>query len=261
MQIIPPPVRWGIPHAAAVVGLFPVVLGSGYLLLLTGAASPTEAFTFGLGMVGYAAFLTALVVISRRLGLGRVRTDYGFGIEPIDLAIGLGIAVLAKLGAIVVGVLVIATTGRTPSSSNLVLSGDPLWIWLIGGLMATLVGPIVEELVFRGIVLRAVRYRVLRGRRATPREQPAPPSLQRRASAIAILVSSVAFAALHLAQAPGDLALFLVLGFSTLIVGVLHAVITIVTGRLGAAMVSHVLYNGSSVLLQVLLAGSLPGAS
>lgn len=260
MQIIPPPVRWGIPHAVIVVALIPVALGAGYLLLFAGIGDGGDAFTFVLGMAGYAAVVVALIVIARRLGLGRLRTDYGFGIEPVDLAIGLGIAVVAKLGTLAVGLIVVVVTGTPPRSGNLVLGDDPLWLLLTGGLLATFVGPVVEELMFRGILLRAIRYRVLRGPRSAPLPQPAPRSVQTRASALAILVSSAAFAVLHLSQAPGDLALFLVLGLGTFLVGVLHAVITIVTGRLGAAMVSHVLFNGSSVLLQVLLAGSPPAA-
>lgn len=261
MQILPPPVRWGIPHAALVVVLIPVVLGLGFLWIGIGLPVDPDPFTFVLGMIGYGSVVAALVVISRRRGLGRLRTDYGFGIQPIDLAIGFGIAVAAKVATIVIGVIVVVGTGAQPQSGNLMLGTDPLWIVLTGGLMATLIGPIIEELAFRGILLRAVRYRILRGPRSAPLDQPAPPHLQRRASAVAIVVSSAAFAVLHLSQAPGDLALFLVLGLGTFVVGVLHGVITIVTGRLGAAMVSHVLFNGSSVLLQVLLAGSLPAGA
>ena len=116
----------------------------------------------------------------------------------------------------------------------------------------TLLGPFVEELLFRGLILRATRYAILRGRhRARP--QPAPRRIQVRAAVVAVLVNSALFAGLHLYQAPGDPALFISLALVTLTVGILHSVIVIVTGRLGAAIVSHVVGNGIAVALQFAL--------
>ncbi|MEO8263831.1 MAG: CPBP family intramembrane glutamic endopeptidase [Pseudolysinimonas sp.] len=261
MNLIPPLVRWGIPDAVAVFLVTPLYLGIVLGLQALGVRGDSEALSFALGLLFYAALAGVVVVASRARGQRSLRADFGLAFKPVDLAIGLGIAVLAKIATVVFGIVVYVFGGELPKSGNFVLGTDPLWIVLTGVLLGSLIAPFVEELVFRGLILRAVRYRVLRGRRAAPHPHPAPQGVQVRAVVLGILISSTAFAVLHLYQAPGDPALFAVLALSTFTVGVFHAVITVVTGRLGPAIVSHILFNGSGVVLQVLLAGSLPGAT
>jgi membrane protease YdiL (CAAX protease family) len=256
-----PNVRWGIPDAVVAFLIIPAVLGATFGYAALRLPGDRDAISFGVGLFAYLALVALLVVISRRRGLGSLRADFGAWFKPIDLAIGLGIAVLAKIATIVIGLFVIVVGGAPPLSGNFMIGDNPLWIVLTGVLLGSLVGPLVEELVFRGLILRAVRYRVLRGPRSAPNPQPAPQRVQVRAVVFAILVSSAGFALLHLYQAPGDPALFAILALGTFTIGVFHGVITVVTGRLGAAMVSHVLFNGSSVALQILLAGSLPALS
>ena len=262
MNEVVPPVRWGVLAAVIVFLLTPV-----YLLLVFGYSAlrlPGDplVLSFGLGLLFYGVLVAALIVISRGYGLRSLRADFGFAFRPVDIPIGIGIAILGKMLTLVFTLAVFVIGGELPKSGNLDLGDDPLTIVLLGLVLGTLVAPLVEELVFRGLILRAVRYRVLRGRRAHPYPQPAPQNVQLRAVMLAILISSAAFAVLHLYQAPGDPALFAVLALGTFTVGLLHGVITVVTGRLGAAIVSHVVFNGSGVLLQVLLSGSVPpGAS
>jgi uncharacterized protein len=209
-------------------------------------------FSFCFGLVTYAAFLAVLVLASRRKGLGTLAADFGLRFQPIDIPIGIGAAITAKVAAIVIGALAITITGQSPNTSNLQLSSDPLWIVLNGVVIATLVAPFVEELVFRGLVLRSVRNVMLRTRAG----HPAPTEQRRRAAvALAILLSAGAFAALHLVQAT-SLTMLLVLGGATFAVGIINATLAIVTGRLGAAIITHVLYNGSSVVLALLLSAS-----
>jgi membrane protease YdiL (CAAX protease family) len=117
-------------------------------------------------------------------------------------------------------------------------------------IIVSIVAPVVEELVFRGLILRSVRNFVLRrGER-----RGAVTSATRRSAVFwAVLVSSVTFAALHLAQAD-SLVMLIVLGGSTLAVGVINALVAIRTGRLGAPILTHVLYNGSSVAIALAIA-------
>ena len=261
MNLIPPLVRWGIPDAVAVFLVTPayvlIVLG----LQALGVTGDSEALSFGFGLLFYAALVGVVIYASFARGQHSLRADFGLAFKPVDLAIGLGLAVLGKIATVAVGIIVYAVGGEMPKSGNFMIGTDPLWIVLTGVLLGSLIAPFVEELVFRGLIMRAVRFRVLRGRRSAPHAQPAPRNVQVRAVVVAILVSSAAFAVLHLYQAPGDPALFAVLAIGIFIVGIFHAVITVVTGRLGPAIVSHILFNGSGVLLQVLLAGSLPGAT
>jgi membrane protease YdiL (CAAX protease family) len=171
----------------------------------------------------------------------------------VDIAIGLGIGILVRIITVIEGLIVVAIAGRGPTRGNVAFGTDPLWIVLNGVLVAALLGPVVEELVFRGLVLRAVRWAVLRGRRRSPRPQPADPRVRHGAAVLAVTVSAVLFAGLHLYEAIGDSVLLITLGLFTLTAGILHGVITIATGRLGPAIIAHITVNASSVLFWVLL--------
>jgi len=251
----PAGVRWGLPDAAVVLALFvvTVLLGIGYLLLHLPARREPFELTFGL--LAYGILFAALVVISRRRGLKSLAADFGLRFRPVDLAIGLGIGILVRILTLIEALAVVAIAGKAPTRSNVDLGTDPLWIILNGIVVAALIAPVVEELIFRGLVLRAVRWAILRGRRRSPRPQPATPTVRGWAAVLAVAVSSLLFAAAHLYEAIGDPILLITLALFTLTAGVFHGVITIATGRLGPAIVAHVVLNGSSVLLVLLLRG------
>ena len=192
--------------------------------------------------------------ISRRRGLRRLAADFGLAFRPVDLAIGLGIAVLGKIWLVISAIIAFAITGSHARSGNVDFGNDPLWITINGLLVGSLVAPIVEELVFRGLVLRAIRYAVLRGPRRSPRPQPAPEAVRRRAVAISLLVSALLFSAFHVHQTFTDPPLLIGLGLSIFGLGLLHGWVAIATGRLGSSIVSHVLFNGSAVLVMLLAA-------
>ena len=246
-------VRWGLPDAAVVLGLFAVVvlLGYGYLLLRLPAKQGPFELVFG--VIAYGLLVAALVVISRRRGLKSLRADFGLWFRPVDLAIGLGIGILVRILSVIEGLIVVAIAGKGPTRGNVDFGTDPLWIILNGFVIAALVAPVVEELVFRGLVLRAVRWAVLRGRRSSPRAQPASAPIRNGAAVLAVAVSALLFAAAHLYESIGDPILLIVLGLFTVTAGVLHGLITIATGRLGPAIIAHVVVNGSSALLVLLL--------
>jgi membrane protease YdiL (CAAX protease family) len=240
-----PRVRWGLPDVLLGLGafIFSLVLGTVVAILLQIDVDNVDAvglFSFASALLSYAAITAVVVVASRRKGLGTLAADFGLRFRPVDIAIGLGIAVAAKLVAVVIGVLAISATGHTPESGNFELSVAPLWIVLNGFLVAVVVAPFVEELFFRGLVLRAVKNRVLR-RGGTAA----------RAAVSAIVASSLGFAALHLYQSP-DVTLLIILGGSTLFLGLANSRVTLSTGRLGAAIIAHALYNGSSIVIALL---------
>lgn len=251
--VVPPAgVRWGLPDAAVVLGLIVVSLGLGMLYLFLRLPATFNVFELVFALASYGVLFAALVVISRRRGLRRLAADFGFTFRPIDLAIGLGIAVLAKIFTAISGVIAFAITGSHPRSGNVDFGHDPLWIVINGFLVASLVAPVVEELVFRGLVLRAIRYAVLRGPRRNPRPQPAPEAVRRRAIVVSLLVSAVLFSAFHVHETFTDPPLLIGLGLSIFGVGMLHGWVAIATGRLGPSIVSHVLFNGSATLLVLL---------
>lgn len=250
----PPGVRWGLPDAAVVLGLAVVALALGVVYLLLRLPTTFHVFELVFAVATYGAILGVIVVISLRRGLRSLAADFGLAFRPIDLAIGLGIAVLGKIFVLVSAGIAFAITGSLPRSGNVSFGHDPLWIVINGFLVASLLAPFVEELMFRGVLLRAVRYAVLRGPRSRPRPQPAPAAVRRRAVAISLLVSAVLFSAFHVHETFTDPPLLIGLGLGFVGVGLLHGWVTIATGRLGAAIVSHVLFNGSATLLVLLTA-------
>ena len=248
----PAGVRWGLPDAAIVTALIPVTIGLGVVYLLLHLPASLGPFTLISSGLSYGVLFAALVFVSRTRGLRRLRADFGLIFRPVDLAIGFGIAVLVRILSLIEGFVVVGIAGKGPTRGNVSFGHDPLWIIINGFLIGALVAPVVEELLFRGLVLRAVRWAILRGPWRSPRPQPADPTIRNRAAVIAVLVSAVVFSVLHLDEAIGDPVLLVTLGLFTLTAGLLHGMITVVTGRLGPAIVAHVLFNGSSVLLAIL---------
>jgi membrane protease YdiL (CAAX protease family) len=233
----PAAVRWGLKQAAAGLAAFIVVLVAANLLVLAGVIVGSDAAQFALSLVGYGVLVATVLYASRRLGQRSLARDFWLRLRPVDLAIGLGIGLLAKLIGIVWGAVGIVLFGVPVQQSNLTLSGDTLWLVLNGIVMAAIVAPFVEELFMRGLVMHAIRNAVLR-RRGRP--QPAP-------AAVALL-----FMALHLYQSD-EPALLFILGGQTLTLGVLNAVIVYLTQRLGPAVVAHMVFNGISVATLLLV--------
>jgi len=238
----PPDVRWGWWDVLYGIGAFflTVTLQIVAVVVLDLGPDSADAFGFIVGIVTYAA-LVAVVVLASRRGLKSLAADFGVRFAWIDLPLGLAAGLVAKVFTIVLTAIAVVATDHTPEQGNFTLSPDTLWIVLNGIVIASLVAPFVEELFFRGLVLRAARNRVLR-RGGSPV----------RAVVVAIAVSSVGFALLHLLQST-DVTLLIILGGSTLALGVINSLLAIATGRIGASVVSHVFYNGSSILLAIAL--------
>ena len=249
----PAGMRWGLWEAG--IALLVFVMVSAVVTIVAITVLPQDVDHGTLQLVGFITSLLAygglalvIVIVSRRLGLRSLARDFGLRFRPVDLLIGLAIGVVGRIATVILTIVAIAATGYEPESGNLVLSPQPIWLVLNGLVIAVIVAPVVEELFFRGLLLRAIRNRVLRWK---GREQPADAETQKRAVILAIAISSVAFMALHLYQS-SSWTLFIILAGSTLVVGVLNAFVAILTHRLGGAIVGHVVFNGSAVLLGAL---------
>jgi len=247
----PTAVRWGLVQVAAGLGLFVAVLVGANVLALTGIIQVSDAAQFGLSLAGYGVLVATVVFASRRLGQRSLAADFWLRFRPVDLAIGLGLAVLAKVIGIIWGLIGIALFGVPQQQSNLTLSSDTFWIILNGVVLVAIVAPFVEELFMRGLVMHAIRNAILRrGGRA----QPAPANVQRTALLVSIGGSALLFMMLHLYQST-EPALLFILGAQTLTLGLINGVIVYVTQRLGAAIVAHMVFNGISVATLLLVNG------
>lgn len=175
----------------------------------------------------------AAILASRLKGARSLAIDFGFSIRSMDILPG----VLAGLFCQVVLVRLIALVlqpvlGRPDvSGPTKQLVQDADGVGLVGlGIFITFVvigAPIVEELFFRGLVLR---------------------SIQRRLGPLwAICLSGALFGLAHLQDLPGDaLALAMI---SLAAVGVVFAILAVRTGRLGAPMVAHFTFNLYTVVV------------
>ena len=207
-------------------GNFPLfALGGNFALLLS-------------YLVVWVPLLGACVIACYLYGSRSLRQDFGLRFTWMDILFGIGVGLLARGIASVIEISVFGrmTLGGV-TLGEIVYNG---W-WVFGALLAPiLMAPFVEELFFRGLVLRATQHAVaFVASRKSWGERIAP--------AAAVAVSAVLFAALHLTETTTSSAA-IVVGFSTLILGVGTGLIALYTGRIGGAMVAHAVFNGSLIL-------------
>jgi len=139
----------------------------------------------------------------------------------MDVLVGAFIGLLLRTVIIVIELFSVGFV--TSSSSMFRVDHDLLWI-ATAIIAPVLVAPIVEELFFRGLVLPAI------GR-----------------NWIGIVGSAVIFSAVHLVTGFHPIT-----AVSTFIVGVAFGILAVRTGRLGASITAHMVYNGSLIAMSEL---------
>jgi membrane protease YdiL (CAAX protease family) len=166
--------------------------------------------------------------------------DVGLRFRPLDALWGLSVGLLARVAASIVEISIYGRMG-----SGGVTLDEPLhdaW-WLFGALLApVLIAPFIEEVFFRGLLLRAVSgVTVSNG------------GGRMLSAGIAVTVSALVFAALHVLVVGGGsgnsyLAAVLVVGLSTLVFGLAAGILAVTTGRIGGAIIAHVTFNALVVV-------------
>jgi membrane protease YdiL (CAAX protease family) len=173
----------------------------------------------------WVSLLAGTIVISRHWGTGSLRDDYGLRFRAFDLlGIPIGIVTQAVLIPALYWVLQIffnfdadqvssqarTLTDRAGSDAEVVL--------LV--LMVVVGAPIIEELFFRGLLMRSIQARWNDG--------------------LALVVSSLFFAFVH----------FQVLQFAGLFVfGLIAGTCAQRTGRLGMSICAHAAFNATAVVM------------
>lgn len=177
--------------------------------------------------------LGAVLVASFSHGTRSIIRDFGLRFRPIDLLWGLSIGLLARA---VAGQIEATVYGRVGSGAAVL--GETVydfWFLFAAVLAPVILGPLVEELFFRGLLLRAVAATASRG--LSPRTT----------TTIAIGVSALVFALVHLVDVASVNGM-LVIGLSTLVFGLGAATVAALTGRLGGAVIAHVTFNALVVV-------------
>lgn len=176
--------------------------------------------------VQWGPFLLALVWLSQRDATGRFVDDYRLRVRPID-ALGLPVGVLSQLVLVPLVYLPLeALFPDTFDSDKVEERARELWDrahggWLVALVLVVAVGaPIVEELVYRGLILQTLQSRV--------------------DDLLALVLSAAFFAAIHFTpvEFPGLFAFAIVLGLCFQR-----------TGRLGMAIAAHMSFNAVGLVL------------
>lgn len=222
------PLRAGIA-AMAGFGLV-LALGDGLPTLIAALqGSPAVSMVLTV-VVQYLTMAALCLAVCRRWGTGSLRADLGFRLRRSDWLDGT-IGWLCGVGLVGVVASALRRVGVPTSTNNpLTARGDAptasLPQWFAVGLAAVVmvaVAPVLEELLFRGVLLRSLRSRL-----------PIVPALT---------VQAVAFGMFHVDghRGIGNVGLVVVLSTVGLVLGVIACRDQ---GRLGGSMIAHGLHNG-----------------
>lgn len=189
---------------------------------------------FGIGSIlHYAVAVLVIVLLGRRVSqqVGGWFAAFGWGRpKVVDLALGVGGAVaefgLRAIAAIIMLIAVPALRHGDPN--NVSLSNRPVAEVTTLIIVAVLIAPPIEELIFRGLLLRTLMRRI--------------------AFWPAALISTAIFAALHLYEVHG-IASMVLLFVSIFVFGLGQCLLVRWTGRLSTSIVAHSATNLVGVLI------------
>ena len=228
----PRPPRWGL-------GDFFLGLLSGYALAslmaalwyaVSGDDEDIDLAGQALTQIGlWTGMVGSVVLASRRKGAGRLSEDFGFRGRWPDLALGVVVAFAVQLVLLPAVAFVLRPLLGEPEVSGPVRdmldeARGPAFFVLVASVAVG--APIVEELFFRGLLLR---------------------SLQRKMSdGLAIVLSAVAFGLAHGSTLPAEAVILVILSLT--VFGAVLAALAIRTGRLAPGIVANSAFNLFTIL-------------
>lgn len=228
----PPDERPELPGRAALYGLAGFVLGMVLALALSIAGillDFPEIAVLVLNLAGlWSGLLWACRRASRRYGTGSIGRDYGLRIRREDIGRGLLMSLAARLaGAVVVLPIVLLDDRLTGDNSE--VFGDVTYSAVTFVLFALVVGigaPVVEELFFRGLLLRSLTTRI--------------------GPTAALLIQALLFALAHFSTTLGlrNVSVVAVIGAAGVVFG-----LTARRWRVGTSVIAHGAFNLVSVAL------------
>jgi len=160
--------------------------------------------------------------VSRAKGQG-ITSDFGVRCSVAEFAVGAllgGFVQVVVLPLLYYPISYFVSTDPSQQAKELVDSVSGVGDWALFVVAVVVVAPLVEELYFRGLLLRSVEYRFGRW--------------------VAVVASSAIFALVHLNP---------ILLPGLFVLGVIAACLTLWTGRLGSALSLHVGFNLTTVII------------
>lgn len=240
-------IGWGLLvylGASTVAGVLAVIVtmavNPSVLDVATTGDSAALLDALGIGVVlasavgGWVGLIGWPVLASYRKGERNLATDFGLAVRGIDIAWGVGAAVVILAGSAAIAAGWHAVTGSDlPGNEGMLGDRWTSGPALVATFLVVAVGtPVAEELFFRGLAMRAIARRFGPG--------------------WGLVGSSVVFGALHATGADTAAGLFVV-PVMTGLYGAVFAWVATRTGRLGGSMIAHGCVNAAA-LLGVLLA-------
>ncbi len=221
--------RWGLGDVAIGIfaSLFLSVLIGGTIMALAGWGSSADTPIWGLALLQiplWAGYLGAVVFAGSK-GRG-VITDFGLRMRAFDAPLGLALGIFCQLlvlPLLYAPIFFLTGTDKEALSrpaEQLAEGTDGNFSWLLFALLVGILAPVVEELFYRGLLLKALEKR-------------------RMPVWAAVLVSSIIFAGMHMQtlQFPG-----------LLLVGLVAGTLAAITGRLGPSIWLHIGFNMTTVV-------------
>jgi membrane protease YdiL (CAAX protease family) len=226
----PAPIAWGLPDALIcwLAGNFGAILASFPLYAANhGKTDIDTKLTFGIVLPAQQiTVVLAVIAISRLKGQRSLGRDFGFWVRLRDskaLVVGATLEIVLTLALLPILQL-------DPDAKNQQLLSDLKEHRDVGTIVLFFVGavifaPIVEELLFRGVLLRGL--------------------LRRTEPVTAVLVSAVIFALVHWVGDPNTLPLLPALAG----LGVVLAVVALRSGDLSTSIFIHAGFNLTTTIL------------
>lgn len=223
------PVRWAANDAVLVLlgaQLLSLVWAGLVLASLYGGEELPDVLPIGAGVLAnvglWLGYGLGPVIVARAKGWGPV-ADYGARVRAGDVPVGFLIGALTQVALLPLlywPLLRVVDGDPSESARRLVDAIEGPLDWVLFALSVAVVAPLVEELFYRGLLLRAIQARV--------------------GTAWAVVISSAVFAVVHrqLLPLPG---LF--------VFGLGAALLTVRTGRLGPAWAMHVGFNTATLVV------------
>lgn len=231
----------------------------------------TGPFVVAALLLQWAVFVGVPVAVTFRKGLRSLAADFGLRFHRWDPLIGLGLAIALQLLMLGIGWVLARTSLDLTGANNTTLVTDHSGVMLAFMAAAAAIGaPFTEELLFRGLVLRAM-LRSFAGidqandahftdrdqARRARKNRPETGASTRRAGIIAAAIgSSILFGILHMPMSDGtthvSVAAQIILPAQTGLLGLIFAFVTIKARRLGPAICAHIVFNSTSVALALL---------
>lgn len=232
VELYDPTVRWGMAQAAIPVFGFYGVLVAGAALVL-GLHLPDVVFS----VIAYAA-IAALVLVAARPALQHGRSwaaSFGWRAPRREDAGVIALWILMAFGSQLV--IAVAMTDIVPSlrhqnTSNLDLHGLSIASIIITGVTSIIAAPLIEELTYRGLALRAV---------------------MRRYGFLPAAVSTSLLFGLSHAYEENTIAGAILIVLEMSAFGFLQCWLVRKTGRLGPGIVVHAVHNAIALTLAIVV--------